>query len=525
MASRARRTIVWVAALAAAIVTEATGSGLQNPSQWLPDLVVGMALITAGLLRPDGAQSRTPVLLVAAGGTWFVGTLFPAAIYLHRGLLAHAALTFPGWRPNRFSVVAVGVAYLSAIVMSLASSDGWTIVLGIILVAAAWANHARARGRARIERLVALQATAAFAVVLLGSVLIRSAIQRGDGVYPALVLYEVGIVAIAAYLFVALRSPAELSVTDLVVELGNDSGGTLRDRLSSLLGDPSLEVGYWTGNGYVDTQGERVEVPTDEHERSTTPVSLEGRPFAVIVHDRGVLGDRSSIDAVERATRLSDSNVQLRARVAAAVADIEGSTRRLLLAADAERDRLAVRLASGPEQTLATLVHDLGGVSPAIGASRAGHLNLSIGHLETALHDLHEVGRGLRPGELEAGSLRDMLAGLARRTTVPVLLDVRVDNAPSDVRATVYYVCAEGLANVTKHAAATSARVDVSSDGPMLVVEIVDEGRGGADERRGTGLAGMRDRLAAIGGTLEVTSPAGAGTRLVARLPLDHEAR
>ncbi|HEY7523305.1 MAG TPA: ATP-binding protein [Candidatus Limnocylindrales bacterium] len=507
------------------MAAEAVGLGLRDPSHWLPDLIVGMALITVGLLRLDRPPGGTALLLVVAGGAWLLGTALPAAIYLHRGLLAHATLTFPGWRPNRYSAAGVAAAYASSIVLPLAGSETWTVALSAALVASAWANQVRARGRARVERRVALQATAAFAVILVVSVVIRATIPRGEGVYPALLLYEVGLVAIATYLFAALRSPTGSSVADLVVELGSDSGGSLRARLSSLLGDPSLEIGYWTGDGYVGLQGERIEVPPPGGDRSTTPVSLEERPFAVIVHDRAVLRDRASIEAVTRATRLSSSNVQLRTRVAAAVADIEASSRRLLLATEAERDRLAVRLASGPERTLTTLARSLAAGSRDTRTQREEHLERSRSHVEAALRELRQVARGLRPGEVDAERLIELLEGLATRSPVTVQLDVRVGQVPAEIRATVYYLCAEALTNVAKHAASTSARILVRSDGPKLLVEIADDGRGGADERHGTGLAGMRDRLAAIGGTLAVTSPPNGGTRLVASIPLGDEAR
>jgi signal transduction histidine kinase len=525
VASRVVRATAWVAALALGTVAEAAGPGFRDPAQWLPDLVVGMALVTAALLRLDRTSRGTAVLLGIAGGAWFLGTVLAAAIYLHRAVLAHAALTFPGWRPTRRSAPVLTAAYASALIVPIGSREEWTVALGIILVATAWMNWARARGRARIERMIALRATAAFAVVLLASALVRVSLPRGDGVYSALILYELGLTALAGYLIVAQRQPSEASVVDLVVDLGDDSGGTLGGRLSSLLGDPSLQVGYWTGGAYADARGEPIEVPAGRSVRSATPVSLEGRPFAVIVHDAAVLRDSSSVEAVARATRLSESNVQLRAGVAAAVADIEESSRRLREAADFERDRLAMRLAIGPERTLATVLRSLSNVPDDLGPDRACHVELSREHLSSAIRDLREVGRGLRPAEMEAAGLRDVVERLASRSAVPVVCDVRVDNVPTDVRATIYYLCAEGLANVAKHAEAAAARIEIWHDARSVVVEIADDGCGGADERRGSGLAGMRDRLAAIGGTLDITSPVGAGTRLVIRLPLDDEAR
>jgi signal transduction histidine kinase len=369
-----------------------------------------------------------------------------------------------------------------------------------------------------------LQATSALVAVLFGSTLLRTIVPRGDGVYPALLLYEAGLVAIAVFLALRLRSPAGTAVADLVVELGGDVAGTLRDRLATLLSDPSLELGYWTGDGYVTPDGLRVHVPQPGADRSSTLVSLDGGPFAVIVHDRAVLDDPVSVEAVTRATRLSTSNVKLRGRVATAVADIEASSRRLILAADAERDRLAMRLAGGPEQTLAGVATGLADVRLEPGSDQARHLAQSRVHIETAVRDLHEVGRGLRPRELEAGSFKEVLRALASRTPLPVEIEAHFEELPAEVRMAVYYLCAEALSNVSKHAEAERAHVRVRKDGHRLTVEIEDDGVGGADMTRGTGLAGMRDRLEAIGGSLTVASPPNGGTRLVADIPLGGEA-
>lgn len=518
------RSVAWVVALVGGLVAEAAGGLLRDPSHWIPDLVVGMAFVTAGSLSSDKTRGGAPALLVLTGLAWFAGTILPFAIYFHRGVLVHAILAFPGWRPRGARAWGVVAGYAST-VLPLGGSDAWTIVLGVALLAVAWVDAARASGRARVQATVTLQAIAALLAVLFASSVLRIIIPRGDGVYPALLLYEAGLVAIALLFVLRLRSPAGTAVADLVVELGGDVAGTLRERIASRLGDPSLELGYWSGDGYVTADGLRLDFRQLDGDRSATHVSLDGGPFAVFVHDRAVLNDSASIDAVTRATRLSTSNVQLRARVATAVANIEASSQRLVRAADAERDRLAMRLAGGPERTLARVASGLADVRLAAGSDGAAHLARSRAHIETAVRDLHEVGRGLRPRELEAGSLQEVLAELASRAPLPVVVDARVEGLPAAVRAAVYYLCAEALSNVSKHAHATRALVRLRTDGGRLSVEIEDDGRGGADTTQGTGLAGMRDRLEAIGGELSVTSPPHGGTRLVAGIPLDDEAR
>jgi signal transduction histidine kinase len=148
------------------------------------------------------------------------------------------------------------------------------------------------------------------------------------------------------------------------------------------------------------------------------------------------------------------------------------------------------------------------------------HLERARGQLARTLDDLHELARGLHPRELADDGLDGALRALAERAPVPVELDVRVGRLPAELEATVYFVCAEGLANVVKYASASAARIEVAADGRRVTALVADDGTGGADPARGTGLQGLADRVEALGGTLAVASPPGAGTRLTAMLPV-----
>ncbi len=144
--------------------------------------------------------------------------------------------------------------------------------------------------------------------------------------------------------------------------------------------------------------------------------------------------------------------------------------------------------------------------------------------LTRTLADLQELAHGLHPRELVQAGLPGALASLAERAPVPVDLQVRVGRLTAELEATIYYVCAEALANVAKYASATSARIEVTADDGRARVVVADDGVGGADRARGTGLQGLADRVEAVGGVLEITSPPGSGTRLAAEIPLGGEA-
>jgi signal transduction histidine kinase len=148
-------------------------------------------------------------------------------------------------------------------------------------------------------------------------------------------------------------------------------------------------------------------------------------------------------------------------------------------------------------------------------------LSRTASGLKAALEELHEISRGIHPAILSAGGLDPALRTLCRRAGVPVELDVRVSGRlPESVEVAAYYVVSEALTNVAKHARASIVRVAVEMQGGSLRLAIRDDGAGGADPSRGSGLIGLRDRIDAIGGTIVVESPAEAGTSVLVALPV-----
>jgi signal transduction histidine kinase len=490
---------------------------------WLPDLVAGWTLIACGLIgwsrRPE---SRSGALMAATGFAWFAANFATdQALYLHRGPLIHLVLSYPqgrlGGRVERF---VVAIAYLAAVIPSIWSSEAATFVLAGLIVTAAGHGYARAVGREQRARLAALGATAFVAAVLAGTAAARLAFPTQGVTAATLLVYEAGLCALAIGLLAGLvRQPWERTrVTDLVVDLGEARSGTLRDALARALGDPTLEVGYWLGDGYVDADGRPLALPSPGSHRRVTPVERGGDAIAVLVHDPAVLDDPGLSDALTTAARLSASNARLQADVRAQLAELSASRRRLLHAGDEERRRLERRLRETVQRRLTELAQALEGAhADATRAERVRGAEAQLGH---ALDELRDLAAGLDPGGLADGTLADALASLASRSPVPVDLAAPSLRLPEEIATAAYFVCSEALANVAKYASASRAAISVSAGADRLVVEVADDGVGGAVISRGTGLRGLADRVEALGGTLRLESPPGDGTRVTAELPL-----
>jgi signal transduction histidine kinase len=165
----------------------------------------------------------------------------------------------------------------------------------------------------------------------------------------------------------------------------------------------------------------------------------------------------------------------------------------------------------------------------AFAAGRDGDAAMALGQLAAELDeargDLRRFAQGIHPRALTEHGLGAALAELAAQAPVPVTLAVTQRRFPLTHEAAAFFVCSEGLANVAKYADAARVEIAVAAAGDRLTVRVADDGAGGADARQGSGLRGLADRVEALGGTLSVDSPLGAGTRLEAALPIDRAER
>jgi signal transduction histidine kinase len=277
-------------------------------------------------------------------------------------------------------------------------------------------------------------------------------------------------------------------------------------------------VGVWSRTGEI-----HLRAPAILRSEAAALVSIEGRPWGVMI---AAYGHDELVPAGTRA-RLAGFT-ELVATVIAhaeAHAELTASRARIVATADETRRRFERDLHDGAQQRLVSLALQLRAAQAAAPAELS-ELKAELGRVAAGLADtldeLREYARGIHPTILADGGLAPALKALARRSPVPVALNVRAGaRLPERAEVTAYYVVSEALANAAKHAQASSVGVAVDVADGVLRLSVSDDGVGGADPGRGSGLIGLKDRVAAAGGILIVHSRPGQGTRLVAELPAD----
>jgi signal transduction histidine kinase len=505
---------LWPAGLAFGVAAEWTGRHQLTAF----DAAAGFALLFLGLaVSARRPRSWSGPIMAAGGFAWFLGTLWAPAIFLHRGPLAHLLISYPNGRlSSRMERVAVGAAYVYAAVDAIAGNDYATIIFAVCLVVLSARRYLTATGPQRRARLAALAAATAFGLVLGAGAIARLAgMTTGAGM---LLAYDLTVCLLAIGLSADLQWGrwAQAAVAGLVVDLGEPAaGGSLRHRLARTLGDPTLVVGYWLPgrDAYVDEAGRPLELPAGDAGRAMTPIEENGQQVAVLVHDPAVLGDPALLSAVGAAARLAFSNARLQAAVGARVGDVEASRRRIVHASDEQRVRLERELRDGAERRLARVAELLSDCGEPIADIRAG--------VDAACTELREFARGMHPATLTERGLDASVRELAERFPIPVAVAATSRRFPPAIEVAAYFVCSESLTNVAKHAGASRSDIRIEHANGRLTVMVTDDGIGGADPSRSSGLQGLADRIETLGGSLAVDSPPGSGTRVTAELPCD----
>jgi signal transduction histidine kinase len=524
--------------------------------------------VVASVLRP---QNRFGVLLYGTGLAWFLSALMAtdSALWFTVGLLTapwwlglflHALLAFPNGRlDGRWDHWLVGLLYVDVTVVQalrllftvsselpgcvdcpanlILVSDRPGVASAILLVqqvvigslvigGTLVALAGRWRGATAPERRMLAPVLVTGAVCLV----VQAAAVAAE---PASVRQSIGWVGAAAFAAVPvafllglLRQRLDRSaVGQLVVDLGGmGEGAQLDGLLRRTLRDPSLQVAYWrdeTGE-YVDGTGLPFSLPAQGSGRSVTVVERAGRRIAALVHDASLADDPALVSGAVAAAGLALENERLHAEVRAQLDELRASRRRLVEAGDRERRRLERNLHDGAQQRLLAVSMLLGQLerAPTADGRVQGLAEQARTELERSLSELRELATGLHPAVLTDHGLAVALEGMAARAPVPVELIVELTRrAPPQAEVAAYYVISEAIANAVKHAAATRVTVHVRGGGSALEVEVVDDGVGGADVRGGSGLEGLADRLAALNGRLDVTSPLGEGTTVMAVIP------
>jgi len=293
--------------------------------------------------------------------------------------------------------------------------------------------------------------------------------------------------------------------------------------LREALGDPAAELWFWLPEtaAYADASGDVEALPSDR--RVKTEVTRDGAPVAVLLHDPSLLGRPDLLNGVLGAARLSLEMARLRVELRLQLAEVEASRTRIVEAGYEERRRLERDLHDGAQQRLVSLgvqIRRLQRSLPRDAAILRPAFDQIVDEVGAAIGDLRQIAAGVRPARLDDG-LAAALRDLARTSPVPVDVSVIEDRVPASVEAAAYFVACEALTNAVKHGGASKVAVRAVRENGALHLSIADDGLGGAVVRRGSGLAGLQDRVAAHGGTLHVVSPTGGGTRVEAAIPCE----
>ena len=299
----------------------------------------------------------------------------------------------------------------------------------------------------------------------------------------------------------------------LVIELGAAKPTSLRDVLRRVLDDDALELGYTLdgATGFIDERGEAIHLPEPRSGRSTMPLISEGERIGVLVRSAGAESDPALVAGVAAAAVLAVGNARLQASVAEQLADLSASRRRLVAAVEAQRTRLQTDVAD----RIVPKLEDVARAIPMTPEGATGRLHAEVAGI---IEQLRDLAAGVGPTDVAIHGLPHALRSLVAQCPLRVTVSIDAPAIVGDMAATAFFVAAEGLANASKHAHATRAWVDVRVTRDELLVEIRDDGVGGAVVAAGSGLGGLRERLWERGGSIAISVATEGGVRL-ARTP------
>jgi signal transduction histidine kinase len=524
----------------------------------LPYIVAG---VIAWARRPD---SRFGPLMIAAGFAMFLSSLawantavlhtigqtcdlLPAVLFLH------VFLAFPSGRlEHRFERILVGTGYVTAFGLELVGMllggfgpdnllevvtepgaagtllDVQLVALSVFCLAGVAVLAARRLGAGRpLRRSLALLVDAfALGLVMIAALFLTGAFEGpGFETIRRATFFVIGL-APAAFLVGLLNARlARSALGDLLLEMrAKPAPADLRDALARALRDPSLMLLYWLPeyDSWADVEGRAMELPGREDGRAVTLIDRDGARMAALIHDASLQDEPELLEAVSAAAGIALETGRLHAELAARLDELRGSRVRVIEAGQKERQRLERNLHDGAQQRLVALSLELTRLKKRLEADPEATARIDHARSEIAmsLDELRDVAHGLHPAVVSGHGLAVALESLVARAPVPVRLTVELEERlPEQLEVAAYYLVSESLANIGKHAQATSATIDVSRRNGDVVVEIADDGIGGADTERGSGLRGLADRVEALDGRLRVWTPIGHGTRVKAEIP------
>jgi signal transduction histidine kinase len=362
-------------------------------------------------------------------------------------------------------------------------------------------------------------------LVMLAALMIAGAFQAPGFEILRLATFTVAGLAPLAFLAGLLDARlAKAGVGELLVQLRTDPAPDLRELLAQALRDPTLSLIYWLPQygSWADQDGNATTIPEQDSGRSVTFVKQNGEQIAALVYDAALGEEPELVEAVSAAAGIALENGRLEAELRAQLRELQGSRSRVVQAQQNERRRLERNLHDGAQQRLVALALELGLLAERADNDPGTQDRLKHARSEVAesLDELRDIARGLHPAVVSGHGLAIALESLAAATPFEVQLKTDgLPRLPEQLEVAAYYVVSESLTNAAKHAQADRVTVEVGITDYTLIVEIVDNGIGGADSERGTGLRGLADRIEALNGRLRVWSPGGKGTRVRAEIP------
>jgi signal transduction histidine kinase len=525
---------------------------------------VGLSLTTAGWIAWLGRPSnRTGPLMMAAGVCWYLTNLQYTGqpplyavgywlTYLDLVVLAHLALVYPRGRlTSGAERVLLAAAYLSYLVLQggrylsegAASPIGWhpsplsrwadllslnALVFGTLfwmLVVRRWLRAGRAARRQHGPVWFGILLTNA----VLGAGALASLAHRGDIGQLLVVVYGGCLLALPFVVLVGILQDrlAQRRVAGLMIGLDQleDPAG-LRDLLARALDDPTVALAFRSDEGeFSDIEGRPVRLPEpDNRDRTVTMVWQGERPLAALVHDSSLANQSVLVAAVVAAARLAISNAQLQALQTRHLAELHASRERIAVAALQERRRIERDLHDGAQQRLLRLSWLAQQAQGLASSDRAAApvvpvLDELLREVRQTTAELRDLAQGIHSSIVTTRGLAAAVEEFAVRAPLTLVVDLPAERHAEAVEATAFFVIMEAVVNAAKHARVDRVDIHGRRQRGDLIIDVVDEGVGGADPRRGTGLRNMSDRLVALGGSLSVSSRPGAGTWLRMRLP------
>ena len=362
-------------------------------------------------------------------------------------------------------------------------------------------------------------------LVMLAALLIAGTFQLPGFEIIRLATFTVAGLAPLAFLAGLLDARlAKAGVGELLVQLRTDPTPDLRGLLAQALRDPTLSLIYWLPQygSWADQDGNPTSLPGPDSDRQVTLVKQNGEQIAALVYHAALGEEPELVEAVSAAAGIALENGRLEAELRARLQELQGSRSRVVEAQQNERRRLERNLHDGAQQRLVALALELGLLADQANNDPATQERLKHARSEVAesLDELRDIARGLHPAVVSGHGLAVALESLT--AAAPLQVQLKTDGLPrlpEHLEVAAYYVVSESLTNAAKHAQTDRVTVDVSVTDNTLIVEIVDDGIGGADSERGTGLRGLADRIEALNGRVRVWSSVGKGTRVRAEIP------